>query len=103
MNCSVAGKYRTMLNLPICSFLAAAQAARVVGKFAPSPGVFVQCPSLARNSRVSAFSMRIFTRHNSPRALETQVKSQGQSIWGCRTESLLCLAFLRQLLGGVCD
>jgi len=49
-----------MLNILIGSLFAAAKADLVVSKQEPSTGLFVHCPLPARNSNVSAFSIRIF-------------------------------------------
>jgi hypothetical protein len=64
INCSDSPNWPTILNLPIGSLFAAAWAARVVAKRAPWLDFFVQVPSLVRNSKVTAFSMRMF---NPPR------------------------------------
>src|SRR6266496_1221271 len=55
-----------MLNLPIGALVAASKAACVAPKSLPSSACFVHSPLLARYSRLSAFSMRMYMREGSP-------------------------------------
>ena len=72
-----------MLNLPIGSLVAASKAACVDPKSLPSPAFFVHLPWLARYSRLSAFSMRIFIGEDATGSLELQA---------CSAHLTFCLA-----------
>ena len=79
-----------MLNLPIGALVAASNAACVAPKSLPSSAFFVHSPLLARYSRLSAFSMRMYIREDSP--VRTMKRPQG------RAPSRLALP---KVLGGV--
>ena len=65
-----------MLNLPIGALVAASNAACVAPKSLPSSAFFVHSPLLARYSRLSAFSMRMYMREDSPGRPDEKAASQ---------------------------